>query len=288
MSTQQFMFSLDQYLHHQSQLEPSTSAFDSSQFLAAPDLSPPSPNPAFTYGNASSEIKSSRHGSIQSVDENYNNFIDFNDNSSLHSHTSSSPELNASATESMSNLQFFDPTYMGFVPTPAFDNHASYFDEKGFHPPQLINPSLHHFTNNHFQQQRNLNEFISPQDTNTSKPKKKRKQRTSFKSSSAVDPDNSELEEEGEGTLDCPECPKKFNRLFNLKSHMKSHASERNYQCELCPTSFRRSHDLKRHHRSLHSTEKNFACQFCSKKFSRMDALKRHGSRVYSPCFKEY
>jgi len=83
-----------------------------------------------------------------------------------------------------------------------------------------------------------------------------------------------------------PGCEKVFNRHFNLKSHLKSHATERNYMCDSCPASFRRSHDLKRHTRSLHTTVKPFECVGCRKRFARMDALKRHASRVGSGCYQ--
>ncbi|KAI8851267.1 hypothetical protein BC829DRAFT_356663, partial [Chytridium lagenaria] len=48
------------------------------------------------------------------------------------------------------------------------------------------------------------------------------------------------------------------------------------FNCPLCPMSFRRSHDLKRHTRSLHTKVKPYICVKCSKSFSRLDALKRH------------
>ncbi|KAI8802666.1 hypothetical protein BJ742DRAFT_683894 [Cladochytrium replicatum] len=76
-----------------------------------------------------------------------------------------------------------------------------------------------------------------------------------------------------------PECNKVFQQKFNLKSHLRSHATERAYQCNMCEAAFRRSHDLKRHHRSLHTQVKPFGCDLCDKRFSRMDALKRHTRR---------
>ncbi|KAE8226514.1 hypothetical protein CF319_g910 [Tilletia indica] len=52
-------------------------------------------------------------------------------------------------------------------------------------------------------------------------------------------------------------------------------APPRLYKCSLCPASFSRNHDLKRHSR-IHLAVKPFPCQFCEKSFSRKDALKRH------------
>ncbi|KAI8893997.1 hypothetical protein BC833DRAFT_606523 [Globomyces pollinis-pini] len=82
-----------------------------------------------------------------------------------------------------------------------------------------------------------------------------------------------------------PGCTKTFTKQTNLKSHSRIHHTERNYNCQECGTSFRRSHDLKRHQRSLHSDVKPFGCARCGKRFSRMDALKRHTSRITSACY---
>lgn len=64
-------------------------------------------------------------------------------------------------------------------------------------------------------------------------------------------------------------CEKVFDKLTNLKSHGKIHSVERQCVCDFCGASFRRSHDLKRHQRSIHTEVKSFQCIRCSKKFSR-------------------
>jgi len=88
-------------------------------------------------------------------------------------------------------------------------------------------------------------------------------------------------------TIPCPSenCQKLFPKSFNIKSHLKTHSTEKNFTCSQCPASFRRSHDLKRHYRSLHTGIKPFQCGNCEKRFSRMDALKRHVSRPASDCY---
>lgn len=83
----------------------------------------------------------------------------------------------------------------------------------------------------------------------------------------------------------CPKCSKSFQKPFNLKSHMKTHSSERPFKCLVCPKTFARSHDRKRHE-LLHEGVKNFKCEGllkngvtrwgCGKKFARSDALARH------------
>lgn len=69
-------------------------------------------------------------------------------------------------------------------------------------------------------------------------------------------------------------CRKTFSRLYSLRAHQRSHASHRPHRCSLCPASFARNHDLKRHIK-LHD-RKAWKCQGCQKIFSRRDAIKRH------------
>lgn len=83
----------------------------------------------------------------------------------------------------------------------------------------------------------------------------------------------------------CDKCGKTFHKPYNLKSHMKTHSSERPFKCLVCTKTFARSHDRKRHE-LLHDGVKNFKCQGflkdgsttwgCGKKFARSDALARH------------
>lgn len=48
---------------------------------------------------------------------------------------------------------------------------------------------------------------------------------------------------------------------------------DRPYRCDICPQSFNRNHDLKRHKR-IHLAIKPYPCEYCDKAFSRKDALK--------------
>ncbi|KAL9936740.1 hypothetical protein V8E36_004808 [Tilletia maclaganii] len=59
------------------------------------------------------------------------------------------------------------------------------------------------------------------------------------------------------------------------KRPVNPNAPPRLYKCNVCPASFSRNHDLKRHSR-IHLAVKPFPCPYCDKSFSRKDALKRH------------
>ncbi|MCJ1430773.1 hypothetical protein MMC27_000123 [Xylographa pallens] len=73
----------------------------------------------------------------------------------------------------------------------------------------------------------------------------------------------------------CDQCPKRFTRAFNLRSHLRTHTSQRPFACRICSRPFTRRHDLN-NHLMLHTGEKNFECVGCRKRFSRATALKRH------------
>lgn len=54
----------------------------------------------------------------------------------------------------------------------------------------------------------------------------------------------------------CPYCPKVYDKLNNLKSHLTSHSSARPYICTTCKRGFARNYDCKRH-QLLHEKAKD-------------------------------
>ncbi|KAK3170070.1 hypothetical protein OEA41_009455 [Lepraria neglecta] len=85
-------------------------------------------------------------------------------------------------------------------------------------------------------------------------------------------------------TFQCSFCPKKYTRLYNLRSHVRTHTEERPFVCSFCGKAFARQHDRKRHE-GLHSDEKKFVCRGelgtggswgCGRRFARGDDLFSH------------
>ncbi|KAF9581123.1 hypothetical protein BGW38_001975, partial [Lunasporangiospora selenospora] len=72
-----------------------------------------------------------------------------------------------------------------------------------------------------------------------------------------------------------PDCDKSFSRLFNLRSHMRTHSKARPFVCSSCNFAFSRRHDRDRHAKK-HLSEKPYKCVVCEATFVRQDALVRH------------
>lgn len=73
----------------------------------------------------------------------------------------------------------------------------------------------------------------------------------------------------------CTVCNREFNRMENLKTHLRIHTGERPYKCSVCSTCFRHSGALTRHFR-IHTGEKPYVCGLCGKSFRNCGGLKFH------------
>ncbi|KAK2860578.1 hypothetical protein Q7C36_004744 [Tachysurus vachellii] len=95
------------------------------------------------------------------------------------------------------------------------------------------------------------------------------------KTGSAGRPVKQQLFPPGCSPYHCNECGRDFNRMENLKTHLRIHTGERPYSCSVCGVRFRHSGALTRHFR-IHTGEKPYVCGQCGKRFRNCGGLRFH------------
>ena len=95
-------------------------------------------------------------------------------------------------------------------------------------------------------------------------------------------------DDKNDGSIVCSECGSQFNYGYNLLRHEREVHFYTDFnldyvyddtflkKCPLCPVSFHRKSDLKRHQSTVHVKSDKWACEHCGIEFSRKDNLTRH------------
>ncbi|XP_040297549.1 zinc finger protein 646-like [Bufo bufo] len=79
----------------------------------------------------------------------------------------------------------------------------------------------------------------------------------------------------------CSVCHKEFLHPISLKTHLRTHAAEKRFQCLDCGQSFPSSQKLFKHS-SVHTGEKTFHCPTCNHRF-RCELTLEHHQRTHEP-----
>ena len=79
-----------------------------------------------------------------------------------------------------------------------------------------------------------------------------------------------------ERLFNCDKCPKSFKTRSNLTTHSMVHNSESKFFCEECGQQFKHRSSLTAHIKQLHQGQKSFKCPFCPKMFSQKGNLQEH------------
>ncbi|KAL7752384.1 DNA-binding transcription factor [Sorochytrium milnesiophthora] len=83
----------------------------------------------------------------------------------------------------------------------------------------------------------------------------------------------------------CNTCSKMFTRIYNLKSHLKTHLGDKPFACEECGKAFLRKSDMARHTK-VHLKKKEVHCPRCKSTYARQESLTAHLER--EPLCREY
>ena len=79
----------------------------------------------------------------------------------------------------------------------------------------------------------------------------------------------------------CPICNKQIGKDY-LILHMKHvHKKVKDYECDLCESSFTRPIGLQEHKSTIHNRELNYKCKHCGKSFGFQANLIRHERSIH-------
>lgn len=73
----------------------------------------------------------------------------------------------------------------------------------------------------------------------------------------------------------CPQCPKMWRTMGELRSHIGTHSNLRPYICEVCGQAYKHKQALDIHV-GMHNGINPFSCNYCHKAFTQKGALQRH------------
>jgi uncharacterized Zn-finger protein len=93
---------------------------------------------------------------------------------------------------------------------------------------------------------------------------------------------SSRVDPKYETKLECRVCQSEHDHVADLNTHLLEIHKTRRFTCDLCPVTFQRDSELRRHIDGVHLGLRLHTCDLCDDAFTKKGNLTRHIASVHN------